>query len=82
MDNFFATLPSPSRNLACVLSGGQWQVEFAAFTHWTYTLQRSTDMATWNDASAPVAGTGLPLTLADTNAPTNQAFYRVRAVQP
>ncbi|HEX9047262.1 MAG TPA: hypothetical protein VF988_09570, partial [Verrucomicrobiae bacterium] len=79
VDNFVATLPPPSRNLACAFNGSHAQVNFATFTNWTYTLQRSTDMVNWSDASAPVSGTGGTMTLSDTNAPSPQAFYRVRA---
>jgi hypothetical protein len=37
---------------------------------------------TWTDVTAPVQGTGGTLTLSDTNAMTDNAYYRVRASQP
>jgi hypothetical protein len=82
VDNFVVTLPPLVRNLAGGFTNGVWQTQFNTYTNAHYTLQRSTDMVTWSDASDSVAGSGGPLTLPDTNAVTDKAFYRLRASQP
>jgi len=82
VDNIVATLPPPVRNLTGAFSNSIWQVQFDTYSNWLYTLQRSTDLISWSDASAAVAGTGDLTSLSDTNAIRNQAFYRVRAQQP
>jgi hypothetical protein len=81
VDNFIVTLPPPSRNLIVTNSDSQWQVQFGSFVNWQYTLQRSTDLINWNDASLPTGGTGNIMTLNDTNAAATEAFYRIRANQ-
>lgn len=82
VDNFEVTLPPPSRNLVCTNNESQWQVQFGTFANWQYTLERSTNMLDWSDASLPLSGTGQSLTLTDTNAAAARAFYRIRASQP
>lgn len=82
VDNFVVTLPPPVRNLTGVFSNGLWQVQFGTYTNWSYTLERSTNLVSWSDASAATGGSGSALTLSDTGAPPDRAFYRVRAVQP
>ena len=81
VDNFVVALPSPVRNLAGAFSNNVWQVQFSTYSNWLYTLQRSTDLISWSDASAPVAGSGDEMSLFDTNALANQALYRIRAQQ-
>lgn len=82
VDNFIANLPPPVRNVAGIFGNGQRQVNFATYTNWHYTLQRTTDFQTWQDASTPVAGNGAVLFLQDTNPPADKAFYRMRTEQP
>lgn len=82
VDNFVVTLPPPVRNLAGTLSNNVWQVQFNTYSNWVYTLQRSTDLSSWNDASMSIAGSGDTMSLSDTNALANHAFYRVRSQQP
>jgi hypothetical protein len=47
-----------------------------------YALQRSTNLVDWSDVTDSIQGTGGAMTLSDTNAATDKAYYRVRASQP
>ena len=83
VDNFVVALPPPPvQNLTGTFSDGIWQVQFTGRTNWLYSLQRTTDFQSWTDVSAATPGTGTNLFLSDTNPPTDQAFYRVRADLP
>lgn len=75
-------LPPPARNLAVAFTNGSWQVTFNDKTNWLYTLERSLNLVSWSDASAPVLGNGTTLVIPDTNAPSPNAFYRIRAARP
>lgn len=82
VDNFVVSLPPPPvRNLTGALQGGQWQAQFLSRSNWLYTLQRTTDFGSWTDG-ATATGNGTNLLLADPNAPSDKAFYRVRAQRP
>lgn len=74
--------PPPVQNLAGAISNGFWQAQFSDRTNWLYTLQRSTDLLNWSDASDAVPGADTSLSITDTNALTDKAFYRVRATRP
>ena len=81
--NLVAVIPQPPvQNLAVSYSNPGWQVQFTDRTNWRFTLERSTNLFNWSDASATVPGVGNGLTLQDTNAPADKAFYRVRAQRP
>ena len=82
VDNFVVTLPPSVRNLAGGFTNGVWQTQFNTYSSAHYTLQRSTNMISWSDATDSVAGTGGIVTLSDTNAVADKAFYRVRVDQP
>lgn len=82
VDNLVVTLPPPVRSLSGGISNNVWQVQFNTYSNWVYTLQRSTDLVSWSDASASVGGGGDGMSFSDTNALVNRAFYRVRANQP
>jgi hypothetical protein len=82
VDNLVVTGPPVVRNFAGALTNGVWQTQFTTYDNFHYALQRSTNMVTWTDVTAPVQGTGGTLTLSDTNAMTDNAYYRVRASQP
>jgi hypothetical protein len=82
VDNFVVTLPSLVRNLAGSFTNGIWQTQFNTYSNTHYALQRSTNLVTWNDVTDVVPGTGSALILSDTNAVTDNAYYRVRASQP
>jgi hypothetical protein len=82
VDNITVTLPPVVRNFSGEFTNNLWQVQFGTYTGWNYTLQRSTNMISWNDASDAAPGTGNVMTFPDTNALSGQAFFRVRAQQP
>lgn len=80
--NIVVTLPPPAQNLTGRFSNGVWQVQFTDHTNWLYTLERTTNFVSWADASPAANGNKTNLVLQDTNAPTDKAFYRVRAERP
>jgi hypothetical protein len=82
VDNITVTLPPVVRNFSGEFTNHLWQVQFNTYSNWLYTLQRSTDLTSWSDASASFPGNGDAMSLSDTNALANQAFYRIRAQQP
>ena len=75
-------LPPPAQNLSVAFTNSGWQVQFNDKTNWLYTLERTTNLTAWSDASGPVPGNGTSLVVPDTNAPSAKAFYRIRAVRP
>lgn len=78
----FTIPPPPVQNLALSSSNGVWQTTFLSRTNWLYTLQSTSDLQSWQPASAVVSGTDSTLVLQDTNPPASQAFYRVSAARP
>ena len=83
VDNFLLTLPSPPVGLITGSFGNTGrQVQLLSRTNWLYTLERTTDFASWSNASPTLSGTGTSLILQDTNVPADKAFYRVRAERP
>lgn len=77
--NFALTLPPAVRNLTDTYSNGVARIQFGAYTQWSYTLQRSTNLVSWNSILSATNGTGDVFTLCDTNAPATEAFYRVQS---
>lgn len=82
VDNILVTLPPPVQDLAASLTSSVWQVQFNSRSNWLYTLERTTDLATWLNVSSAVPGNAANLFLQDTNPPVEKAFYRVRAERP
>jgi len=83
VDNLVVTLPPPPvQNLVGALSNGVWRVQFGSRTNWLYTLERTSDLQSWTDVPPATPGVSGTLTLFDTAAPTQKAFYRVRANRP
>ena len=81
--NIVVTVPPPPiQNLSGSFSNGLWQVQFTSQTNWLYTLQSTADFQSWTDVSSTTSGSGTNLFLQATNAPTDKAFYRVRADRP
>jgi len=70
-----------TKNLTGSFQGGQWQGQFLSCSNWHYTLQRSVDLQHWSDVST-ATGNGSTLSMADTNSPADNAFYRIKADQP
>ena len=80
IDNIYVQLPPPPVDqLAGGIEGDTFQVTFAAKAGWTYSLERSTDLAQWTPATTHSATTSGTVTLTDPSPPTRQAFYRVGA---
>jgi hypothetical protein len=69
------------KNLSGGLQSGQWQAQCLSVSNWLYTLQRTTDLQSWDDV-ASTNGNGANLFLQDTNPPAGSAFYRVKAEYP
>jgi hypothetical protein len=83
VDNFVVTVPPPPiQNLSGCFSHSNWQAQFISRSNWIYTLERTTNFVSWTDASIVTSGNGTNLFLPDTNAPTDKAFYRIRAEKP
>jgi len=61
--------------------GSVWQVQFTSRTNWLYTLERSSDLKSWDPASSATAGTDGTLILQDAHPPASGALYRVHAKQ-
>jgi hypothetical protein len=83
VDNFIITLPPPPvQNFSGKLTNSLWQAQFLSQSNWLYTVQRTTNLVTWINASVSTNGNGTNLFLLDTNPPLNDAFYRVEAKRP
>ena len=83
VDNFTViTPPPPIQDLTGGFSNNVWHVQFLSRTNWIYILERTADFQSWTDASPPTPGSGTNLVLPDAAAPTDKAFYRVRANRP
>jgi hypothetical protein len=83
IDDFVVTLPpAPMQNLSGAFNNGLWQVQFLSRSNWLYSLERTTNFVSWRPASASLGGNATNLSLQETNAPTDQGFYRVRAERP
>lgn len=82
LDNLVVTLPPLVRHFGGEFTNGVWQTQFNTYANTNYALQRSTNFFSWSDATALVPGNGGVVTLSDTNAITDKAYYRVRVTQP
>jgi len=81
VDNIVLTLPpAPIQLHRGSIIAGQWQSSFLSRTNWQYVLEATGDLRTWSEVSGAIAGTGGPLTLRETNAPSATArFYRIKS---
>ena len=82
LGNVVVTLPPLARHFGGEFTNDVWQTQFNTYTTAHYALQRSTNLFSWSDATDLVPGTGGSVTLSDTNAIADKAYYRLRAVQP
>jgi len=83
VDNFVVTLPPPPiQNFSGALTNGIWQAQFISQSNWLYTLERSTNLISWDDIPNSTNGNGTNLFLPDSNPPPDKSFYRVRADRP
>lgn len=81
VDNVVISYPLPIENVTGIFSNGVSQVSFSSRNNWTYTLERTADFQSWSSVSPTVSGNGLVLSLQDSSAPTQNAFYRIRATR-
>ena len=75
----FVLTPAPAPTITAfgrVANG--WQVVFSTSAQRSYVLERSQDLSAWTAVTPPVSPSGSTTALVDTNAPSGQAFYRVR----
>jgi hypothetical protein len=83
IDNFVVTIPPPPvQNFYGCFTNGIWQAQFISQSNWLYTLQRSTNLVSWDDLLDSTNGNGTNLFLPDANPPPDKAFYRIRADRP
>jgi hypothetical protein len=83
IDNIIFTVPLPPiQSLQAIFTNGVAQVQFVSRSNWVYTLERTTDLQSWSDASQPVPGNATNLVIQDTNSSAANACYRVRAEHP
>ncbi|HZF02080.1 MAG TPA: hypothetical protein VE344_09320 [Methylomirabilota bacterium] len=81
--NIVVTVPPPAiQNFTAAVSNSVSRVIFTSQPVWNYTLQRTADFQAWTDIVTAPGGNGTPLSLSDTNPPTDKAFYRVKAERP
>jgi hypothetical protein len=71
--------PPPVAYLSGSLTNNTWQVQFWSRTNWNYTLEKSSDLRMWSPLVPSLGGTGVQMTLQDTNAQTQSQYYRVSA---
>ncbi len=65
------------------VSAKGWRVDvLTTLTNRVYALEKSQDLVTWAHITVPEAGSGAALSLTDTNATAESAFYRVNCRKP
>jgi hypothetical protein len=80
IDNIEVQLPwLPVESLHSTWTNGNSWTDFFARTNWFYTLERSTNSVNWTPVSPRTAGSSGNLSIMDSNAPPERAFYRVKA---
>jgi hypothetical protein len=83
VDNIVLTFPPPPiQGLGIAVTNNQWQISFTSRADWFYTVERSTDLQNWPTVSTTAPGNGQKIFWQDMNAPSERAFYRVRAERP
>ena len=60
-------------------TNGIWQAQFFGHSNWLYTLECTTNFASWTRVSPKLRGTEGDMILQDTNAIGARSFYRVHA---
>jgi hypothetical protein len=80
VDNILLTTPAPPvQSVTGRFVNGNWQVQFNSRTNWVYTLERTLDFQTWDEAAGPAGGTSSVMVLEDRTPPVLTAFYRIKA---
>jgi hypothetical protein len=77
----FTTTAQPVGAIKAGFVGPVWQAQFVSRTNWVYTLERSSNLQSWTNASPATAGRDDILILQDTSPPAGGALYRVHAHQ-
>jgi hypothetical protein len=73
-------LPFPIESIGPVPEG--LRLDFTALARRIYVLERSEDLIAWTQLASTLTVTAGPLSLTDTNAPAERAFYRVSCRRP
>jgi hypothetical protein len=82
VDNIVVIYPEgPSTKLAGRVVSGTFEARFTSRANWSYQLEHSSDLATWNAVGGLTRGTGGELTISHQN-PSAHGFYRVSAERP
>jgi hypothetical protein len=79
VDNVVFASPLP---IGHIVNDTPTSVAFTSDANWVYTLESSTNLVDWSNASSATVGNGTTLILNATNAPANHGFLRVRADLP
>lgn len=83
IDNIHVSLPPPPVDRIQLEPAGKgWATRCRVRAGWTAWLERSEDLAAWQEIGLPVAGEGTEVVLPDLLPPVGPAFYRVRADKP
>jgi hypothetical protein len=76
-------LPDPPiHQLHFSRNGTDWEARLVAQPGWSYDLERTVDFLTWDHVSTQTSDIQGSITLLDSTAPSDRAFYRVRAEKP
>jgi hypothetical protein len=83
LDNVnLTTPPPPVQALTLSFPQSTTTLSFFGQTNWLYTLQRSIDLTTWTSSAPPLPGHAGIVSIADTNQPAGNVFYRIAAERP
>lgn len=83
VDNIVLSIPEVANLQIRMADGSRDTVQFVGQTGWSYFLEGSMDLKTWNAVSLPVQGTGQNLQLTDVVGDSVPVyFYRVQARHP
>lgn len=82
VDNVLVIYPEgPSTKLLGRFVAGAFEARFTSREGWSYQLEYSSDLTTWNAVGGFAVGTGAETTLTHQN-PLTHGFYRVRSERP
>jgi len=84
VDNLFFAACRPTMDLGLTgrFVNGQWQMQFVGRAGWSYSLYRTRDFLEGRLVATHDSATDGPVTLADTNAPPDRAFYHIFGIRP
>jgi hypothetical protein len=73
-----AQLVAPQVAIQPAVTPGGFNFQVTPLPNVSYTLERSTDLITWTSLMTITPTNSQPITLQDTNAPADKAFYRLQ----